>query len=247
MTADIAHELRTPLSVLMGYIETMRDGMLPPSQERFQTMFVEANQLQRLIDDLRLLSLADAGELSLHRQPADPEQLLATVAASYAQQAAQQQVALQVQAAAALPRVLVDQERMIQVLGNLVSNALRYTPAGGTIALRAYADHRPRTIDHRPVLKGAENQLSVIGRQSSVVVFEVIDSGCGIPPDALPHIFERLYRADASRVARHGGSGLGLAIVKAIVEAHGGSVAAESAAGQGTRMTIGLPLLTHAV
>ena len=104
MTADIAHELRTPLSVLMGYIETMRDGLLPPSQERFQAMFVEANQLQRLIDDLRLLSLADAGELSLHRQPADPEQLLATVATSYAQQAAQQQVTLHVQAAAGCPR-----------------------------------------------------------------------------------------------------------------------------------------------
>ncbi len=104
MTADIAHELRTPLSVLMGYIETMRDGMLPPSQERFQAMSVEANQLHRLIDDLRLLSLADAGELSLHRQPSDPEQLLATVAASFAQQAAQQQVALHIQAAAGLPR-----------------------------------------------------------------------------------------------------------------------------------------------
>jgi signal transduction histidine kinase len=268
MTADIAHELRTPLSVLMGYIETMRDGLLPPSQERFQTMFVEANQLQRLIDDLRLLSLADAGELSLHRQPADPEQLLATVAASYAQQAAQKQVALHVQAAARLPQVLVDQERIIQVLGNLVSNALRYTPAGGTIALSATTDHRPPTaageqdketrrqgdkemIDIANQVLHPQSSSLVVGRSSFVggrssVVFEVRDSGRGIPPDALPHIFERLYRADASRVDQDGGSGLGLAIVKAIVEAHGGSVTAESVAGQGTCMAVCLPLPARA-
>src|SRR5262249_48345444 len=154
------HELRTPLSVLIGYIETMRDGMLPPSHERFQTMFVEANQLQRLIDDLRLLSLADAGELSLHPQPTAPGQPLGAVAASFAQQAAQQQVAVHVQPAAELPQVMVDRERMLQVLANLVGNALRYTPSGGTIVLSAVcADTHVR--------------------------LEVADSGCGIAPEAL--------------------------------------------------------------
>jgi signal transduction histidine kinase len=220
MTADIAHELRTPLSVLMGYIETMRDGLLPPSHERFQTMFVEANQLHRLIDDLRLLSLADAGELSLHPQPTNPDQLLVTVTAAFAQQAAQQHVALHVQPSAGLPQLMVDQERMIQVLGNLVSNALRYTPAGGTITLSA-------------VWVDAQMRL------------EVRDSGCGIAPDVLPAIFERMYRADQSRAAKNGGSGLGLAIVKTIVEAHGGAITADSAPGAGTRMTICLPLQLH--
>jgi signal transduction histidine kinase len=141
MTADIAHELRTLLSVLMGYIETMRDGLLPPSQERFQTMFVEASQLHRLIEDLRLLSLADAGELPLHPQPTNPAQLLTTVTA-FAQQAAQQHVALHAQPSAGLPQLTVDRERMIQVLGNLVSNALRYTPAGGAMCYRRYRKAR---------------------------------------------------------------------------------------------------------
>ena len=217
MTADIVHELRTPLSVLMGYIETMRDGLLPPSQERFQTIFVEANQLHRLIDDLRLLSLADAGELSLHPQPTNPDQLLLTVTAAFAQQAAQQQVALHVQPTPGLPQLLVDQERMIQVLGNLVGNALRYTPAGGTIALSA-------------ACRDAQIRL------------EIRDTGCGIAPALLPAIFERMYRADQSRADKSGGSGLGLAIVKTIVEAHGGTITADSAPGTGTRMTICLPL-----
>ena len=216
MTADIAHELRTPLSVLLGYIETMRDGLLPPSQERFQTMFVEANQLQRLIDDLRLLSLADAGELSLYRRPIDPHELLRTVTAAFAQQATQQEVTLRMQSSTALPPLLVDQERIIQVLGNLVSNALRYTPAGGTITVSAACAHEKMRL-------------------------EVSDTGCGIVPELLPSIFERLYRADQSRAVT-GGSGLGLAIAKAIVEAHGGEITARSTLGIGTHIMACLPL-----
>ena len=111
---------------------------------------------------------------------------------------------------------MVDQERMIQVLGNLVSNAMGYTPAGGTIALSA-------------------------ARAGAQILLEVRDTGCGIAPDLLPVIFERMYRADQSRAAKHGGSGLGLAIVKTIVEAHGGAISAESTPGIGTRMLIHLP------
>ena len=132
---------------------------------------------------------------------------------------------------------------MIQVLGNLVSNALRYTPAGGTITL--CTRDKSSVLGAEPTASRSETQHSTLNTQNSIV-FEVRDSGSGIPPDALPHIFERLYRADASRVDKHGGSGLGLAIVKAIVEAHGGSVSAESVAGQGTRMAIWLPFPAHA-
>jgi two-component system, OmpR family, sensor histidine kinase BaeS len=218
ITADIAHELRTPLSLLLGYIETMRDGLLPPSQDRFQTMFIEANQLQRLIDDLRLLSLADAGELSLYPQSTDPDALLRTVATSFAQQAEQQHVTMNVQSTTGLPKLLVDQGRLIQVLGNLVSNALRYTPAGGVITVSAACLEGPVRLEGR-------------------------DTGCGIAPELLPSIFERLYRADPSRAAA-GGSGLGLAIARAIIEAHGGTIAAESTLGMGTQISIRIPFTT---
>jgi signal transduction histidine kinase len=217
MTADIAHELRTPLSVLTGYIETMRDGFLPPTPERFQTMYAEASQLQRLIDDLRLLSLADAGELRLQRQTVAPRQLLEAAAAAFGPQAAQQRIALHTLAPPDLPDLSLDRERMLQVLRNLVSNALRYTPAGGTITLSA---------EPAP----------------DAVRLAVADTGSGIPPAALPHIFERLYRADASRTTQDGGTGLGLAIARAFVEAHGGQISAQSTLGQGTRISIELPL-----
>jgi two-component system sensor histidine kinase BaeS len=198
-------------------------------------MYIEANQLQRLIDDLRLLSLADAGELSLHPQPTTPEQLLTTVTTAFAQQAAQQQVALYVQPTAAPAQLLVDRERMLQVLGNLVSNALRYTPAGGTITLGA------RTEVRGPRAESPERHISILSPQH-LVLLTIEDTGCGIAPDLLPAIFERMYRADQSRAANHGGSGLGLAIVKTLVEAHGGTISADSAPGAGTRMTICLPL-----
>ncbi len=224
MTADIAHDLRTPLSVLTGYIEAMRDGVLSPTRDRFQTMYDEAALLQRLIDELRLLSLADAGELKLQRQPVAPAQLLASAAASFEQRAEAQGVALSVQAAD-LPPLAIDRERMQQVLGNLISNALRYTPAGGAIGLRARADQQPPAAD-----------------AGSSVLIEVADTGSGIAPEHLPQIFDRFYRADSARSAADGGSGLGLAIARAIVEAHGGSISASSTLGQGTCIGIRLPV-----
>lgn len=233
MTADIAHDLRTPLSVLTGYIEAMRDGVLSPTRDRFQTMYDEAALLQRLIDELRLLSLADAGELKLQRQPVAPAQLLASAAASFEQRAVTQRVALAVQATD-LPPLLIDRERMQQVLGNLISNALRYTPAGGTISLRARADQQPATADASLVPTGQRTGQSVL--------IEVVDTGQGIAPEHLPQIFNRFYRADASRSATDGGSGLGLAIARAIVEAHGGSISANSVLGQGTCIGIRLPV-----
>lgn len=220
MTADIAHELRTPLTVLTGYLEGLRDGVLQPRRERFQIMYDEARQLQRLVDDLRLLSLADAGELPLRRQEIAPNELLEAVAAAFAQQAVDRQITLQVCVAADLLPLPIDRERMIQVLGNLVSNALRYTPAQGNIRLAA-------------------------DQTAESIRFEVVDTGVGIDPEALPYIFERFYRAEASRHQQEGESGLGLAIAKAIVVAHGGSISATSVPGRGTHITIALPLAAN--
>jgi len=216
MTADIAHDLRTPLTVITGYIEALRDGDLQPSSARFDAMHDEAQHLKRLVQDLRTLSLADAGELSLNCQPVSVPELLDRVATAHRHQAEQQQINIEVLPADALPDLEVDFDRMVQVLGNLVSNALRYTPEGGKIILSAQ-------------------------EQSNAVLLQVQDTGNGIPPAELPHIFNRFYRADKSRQQNEGESGLGLAIARAIVQAHGGSISAESEVGQGTTFQILLP------
>jgi signal transduction histidine kinase len=260
MTADVAHDLRTPLTVIAGYLEALRDQVLKPTPERFATMYDETRLLLRLVDDLHTLSLADAGDLPIERRPNAPRQLLEHVAQTYCHAAEQQGVALRVDAADDVPEVCVDGEQLARALGNLVSNALRYTPAGGTITLAATADHRLPTADlsqnketrrqaapadtnlpvsQSPSLPGREK--SVGGRPSSVV-FTVSDTGVGIAAEHLPSIFERFYRADPSRQEETGGSGLGLAIVKSIVEAHGGRIGVESALGGGTTFTIALPL-----
>lgn len=219
MTADIAHELRTPLSVILGYTEALSDNKLPGTPEIYTTMYGEAQLLSHLIDDLRTLSLADAGELPLNRQTCAPRALLERTASSYAARADQQGVELRVEADADLPAILVDPERIAQVLGNLVSNALRYTPAGRSIVLAA---------------------AWTPGGASSLL--KVQDQGSGITPDDLPHIFDRFYRGDRVRSQNEGESGLGLAIVKSIIEAHGGTIQVESVVDEGTTFTITLPV-----
>lgn len=219
MTADIAHDLRTPLQVIAGYIESMQDGVLLATPERFNTIYTEIEHLQNLVGDLQTLSHADAGELTLNLQPLAPAALLNRLAQAYQQRAHKQQIELRIEAPEDLPLLQVDEERMVQVLGNIVSNAFRYTPAGGRIQLTAQA------ADGR-------------------VQFTIRDTGRGISPEALPHIFDRFYRADQSRHETEGESGLGLAIAKAITEAHQGTIQVMSQPNIGTTFTIELPVAT---
>ena len=216
MTADIAHDLRTPLTVLSGYLESMQDGVLAATPKRLALLNNEVQHLNRLVDDLRTLSLADAGELPLHRQLVSAASLLARVASSFEHPAAQKGIELRTEMAPNLPEINVDTERMVQVLSNLVGNALKHTPAGGEIRLLASAE-------------------------PYAVIIQVKDTGSGISPDALPYVFKRFYRGDSSRQREDGDSGLGLAIARSIVQAHGGTIVVESEVGVGTEFRIMLP------
>ena len=215
MTADIAHDLRTPLSVILGYTEALHDGKFEGDAAIYAILHDEALHLSRLIDDLRMLSLAEAGELQLQRSVVPPRELLERTAAAHRVQAEQQGIQLTVSSPADLPQVDVDPERMQQVLGNLVNNALRYTTAGGQIALRG-------------------------DMADGEVMLHVQDSGSGIAPDDLPYIFERFYRGDRAR-SQKAESGLGLPIAKSLVEMHQGTITVASTLGQGTTFTIHLP------
>ena len=217
MTADVAHELRTPVSVILGHAEAVHDGVLAPSLETFEIIRDEAGRLGKLIEDLRTLSRADAGELPMDCQPLAPGKLLEDVRSTHRHRAEQKQIALQVQVPSDLPEISADPDRMIQVLNNLVDNALSYTPEGGTLLLSA----------------------QVVG---TMLEIRVKDSGPGIAEDELERVFERFYRSDPSRHHNENGSGLGLAIARSIVEKHDGRIWAESKVGVGTTMVMQLPI-----
>jgi signal transduction histidine kinase len=214
--AGIAHELRTPLSVIQGTLEGMLDHVIEPTPERIAGLHSETLLLQRLIRDLRDLSLAQAGQLQLHRQTVDIAGVVRETLEALAPLADERAVALRVEIPDGLPPVGADPDRLRQVVQNLVENALRHTPERGEVRLRLRAD----------------------GGQMHLIV---ADTGSGIPADDLPHIFEHFYRADRSRARSSGGTGLGLAIVKSLVKAHGGGVTVESAVGAGSTFTVTLP------
>lgn len=222
LTADVAHELRTPLSIIKGRLEGIQDGVYAASPEQIGDLLDEVALLERLIEDLRLLALADAGQLPLYPETVDPAHLLHDTVSSFAHQAAGRDVALRLAMEEELGEINADPQRILQVLGNLISNALRYTPAGGAVTLRAMID---RYDGQRPQL-----------------IIAVEDTGAGIAPADLPHIFDRFWRADRSRTRSSGGAGLGLAIARRIIEAHGGRIWAQSTVGQGTTLSFSLPL-----
>ncbi|MFI6273629.1 sensor histidine kinase [Streptomyces sp. NPDC050988] len=239
MVADIAHELRTPLTNIRGWLEVTRDGVVDPDPELLASLHDEAVVLQRVIDDLQDLAAADAGTLRLHREPVRADELLEQVVAAHRVAAEAAGVRLHTAVAGSTgshgsdgsedssrsdgsrgsdgtPWLDADPVRMRQALGNLVSNAIRHTPADGTIAL-------------------------TFRRQDDEVVFDVADTGSGIAPEDLPSVFERFWRAEKSRSRRTGGSGLGLSIVRQLVTAHGGTVTVTSELGTGSVFTLRLP------
>ncbi|PAZ10961.1 two-component sensor histidine kinase [Streptomyces sp. SA15] len=215
MVSDIAHELRSPLTNIRGWLEVTRDGVVDPDPALLASLHDEALVLQRVIDDLRDLADADAGTLRLHPEPVRCDELLDQVAAAHRVAADTAQVALRT-AVEGKPWLDADPVRLRQALGNLVSNALRHTPAGGTVTLAARHDGHD-------------------------VVLEVADTGTGIAPEDLPHVFDRFWRAEKSRSRRTGGSGLGLPIVRHLIAAHGGTAEATSEPGKGSVFTLRLP------
>jgi two-component system, OmpR family, sensor histidine kinase BaeS len=213
LLADVSHELRTPLAVIQGNLEGVLDGVYPADAQHLAPILDETRVLSRLIDDLRTLSLAEAGELPVHPEPTDLGLLLRDVAASFRPQAEAAGVAISVAASDGLANAEVDPARTREVLANLLSNALRHTPGGGRIDLSA--------------------ELIPSGG----VTVRVTDTGSGIPAEAMERIFDRFYRSPDSP-----GSGLGLPIAQQLVEAQGGTIHAESAPGAGTTITFTLPL-----
>jgi len=216
MVTDVAHELRTPLSNIRGYLEALRDGMVKPSRELLDSLYEEVMLLNRLVDDLQELALAEARQLRLERRPVALASIVDNAVEAARPRATAKGIKLQVHLPEDLPLVDVDPQRIGQALGNLLSNALTHTPSGGEVVIAAQA-------------RGTEVEVSVS------------DTGEGIPPEHLPYIFERFYRVDKSRSRATGGTGLGLAITKQLVEAHGGRIEVESEVGRGTRFTFTLP------
>lgn len=217
MLADVAHELRHPVAVLQSQMELLQDGVRPLTSESLAGVQDEVLRLGHLIGDLQDLSLAEAGALSLNRQTVAPADVLESLIAYLAPVAEEKGVALALAVAPDAPAVLADPQRLRQVLVNLLSNALRYTPAGGRVTVSAAAT--------------PAGWLGVT----------VADTGAGIAPDDLPHVFDRFYRADRSRSRQGGGAGLGLAIARSLVRLHDGTIRAESSLGQGSRFTVELP------
>lgn len=218
LLSDVAHELRTPVATLTAHLEGLEDGVTHLTPDVFAVLRLQGTRLTRLAEDLSAVTRAESGELDLSRRQMDPAEILRLACLASRDRAHDAGVELTLDVEPALPPVAVDPERMAQVFGNLVENALRHTPAGGRVTLSA----RLRTDQVRLV---------------------VSDTGHGVAPEHLPHLFERFYRADTARDRVSGGSGIGLAITKALVEAHGGRVRAESdGPGAGARFIVTLPL-----
>ena len=217
LMADVAHELRTPLSNIQGYLEAVRDGLLQPDNHTIDTIHQQALHLALLVEDLRLLALAETGALRLNMEPSSLEQVLEKSMQAVRPRAEAGSIALSLEVQPDFPLVEMDRTRIAQVVGNLLENAITHTPQGGRVTVSA--------------------EVTAAGWARVTVA----DTGAGIPPDDLPQVFERFYRADPSRTRSTGGAGLGLTIARQLVEAHGGAIHAESEPGKGSRFVFELP------
>ena len=216
LLADVAHELRTPLATVESYVEALADGVLPANEENWGAIRTETARLHRLVDDLQQVSRAEAHQLDLHTAPVPSAELLTDAVTAATPAFTARGVDLDAQIASGMPNVDVDHERIAEALANLLSNALRHTPAGGSVRLIGRHDNR-------------------------WVEIVVSDTGEGIAPEHLERIFERFYRIDPARSRTSGGTGIGLAITRAIIEAHGGTISAASdGPGRGATLTIRL-------
>ncbi len=217
MTADVAHELRTPLTNVRGYIEAIKDGVVEANYETIETLHKETIHLSTLVEDLRILAIADAGELTLDVAPEDIRQIVASVVQAFKPRASAVGVELTTECDDALKPVAVDRTRMTQVIHNLVDNALNHSVSGNSV------------------------NIKVLRAEDSTVRISVVDQGKGIPAEDHSRVFDQFYRVDASRTRSTGGTGLGLTIVKRIVEAHRGTIDVASKVGAGTTFIIDLP------
>ena len=218
LVADVAHELRTPLSNIQGYVEAVRDGVLEPDRGTVDTIHQQVLYLAHLVEDLRLLAEAESNELRLDLRPDSIAEVLDKSVEAFRPRAEAKGVPTRIDLAAGLPLVEMDRTRIAQVLDNLLENAVRHTPAGGAVGLTA-----------EPV-------------ESEAVRITVSDGGEGVSDEALPYVFERFYRTDRSRARTTGGTGLGLTIAKQLLQAHGGTIRAESKRGHGSRFIFELPI-----
>jgi two-component system sensor histidine kinase BaeS len=218
LIGNVAHELRTPLASIKGYMEGLIDGVLPAEVATFQQVYREADRLQRLVYDLQELSRVEAGTFELHPKPTAVARLVEFVVDRLGRQFEEKRVTLETDVSPDLPLIRADEDRVGQVLLNLVGNALQYTPSGGRVSL-------------------------VARREGEKVRLSIQDTGVGISPEHLPHVFERFYRVDKSRSRAGGGSGIGLTIARHLVEAHGGQIeAASDGPGLGSTFSFTLPI-----
>lgn len=218
LIGDVAHELRTPLAAIKGYIEGLMDGVIPAEGNTYQQIHDEINRLQRLVDDLQELSRVESGAFHLKPELVSLSDLMDTIQNIFVPQFIHKGIQFQIQIEPNLPPVLIDKDRILQVLTNLVGNALQYTPSGGKVTVQ-------------------------ISKRRSDILISVSDTGIGISPEHLPFIFNRFYRTDKSRARASGGSGIGLTIAQALVKAHHGRIWAESEGeGKGSTFYFTLPI-----
>lgn len=219
LTADIAHEVRTPLTIIDGTVDGIIDGVFQPDMEHLRSIKEQTSLITHLISDLRDLSLAESGQLKLVLSSTDIFELLRRMVSNYEIDALEKNISLKIEEPAQIPEIIIDPIRIEQVISNLLTNAIRHTPSGGSITINAQ-------------------------NTGAGLAISIADSGEGIAPKDLPHVFERFYRSGSSRSRQEGGTGLGLAIVKQMVEAHGGNVWVKSEIGKGSIFSILLPLST---